>query len=69
MGFTMAPLLIHSEAVPREVREALKAASDGPPERRHAQLEAAARVLYDETDLDCGEVRDLVGVTPAGSCG
>jgi hypothetical protein len=67
MGFTMAPLLMHSEGVPSAARDALKAAALSPPERRKAALEWAARVLHHETDLDCGEARDLVGL-PAGGC-
>lgn len=68
MVFSMASLLIHSEAVPTEARAALVAATREPPERREAALESAARILYRETDLDCGEARDLVGLPP-GTCG
>jgi len=68
MGLSIAPLLIHDEAVPAEARAALKVATSGPVERRAEALESAARVLYRETDLECGEIRELVGL-PAGSCG
>jgi hypothetical protein len=68
MAFTMAALLIHSDAVPTEARDALKAAGLESPERRHANLESAARVLYRETELDCREARDLVGLPPGESC-
>lgn len=68
MRFSMAPLLIHSDAVPPEARNALQAASLAAPERRDAQLESAARVLYRETGLDCGEARELVGLPPGGGC-
>ncbi|NUP04982.1 MAG: hypothetical protein HOW73_02860 [Polyangiaceae bacterium] len=64
----MAPLLIHSEAVPKEARDALKAASSAPPERRRAELERAARVLYRETELDCADARELVGLAPGENC-
>jgi hypothetical protein len=67
MTFSIAPLLIHNEALPLEAREALEAGSFGPFEQRRAQLEKAARVLFRETDLECGEVRDLVGLPP-GEC-
>lgn len=69
MGFTMAPLLMHSDSVPAEAREALKRAHQGPEEHRAAQLESAARVLYRETELDCAEARDLVGLPSSGTCG
>ncbi len=55
--FSLAPILIHSEAVPEKEREAL----------RHADYERAAEVLYRETDLDCRDVRELVGLG-AGDC-
>jgi len=68
MAFSMAHLLIHSDSVPPEAREALKAASFGPPERRSAALESAARILYRERELDCRDARDLVGLPPGGDC-
>ena len=68
MGFTMVALLMNSDSVPPAAREALKRAHLGPREHRTALLESAARVLYRETDLDCGEARDLVGLSE-GSCG
>ena len=68
MTFTMVPLLIHSDAVPAVARDALKAAYLAPPERRQAELLSAVRVLYRETELDCGEAKDLVGVTSCSNC-
>ncbi|HEV8245357.1 MAG TPA: hypothetical protein VGP93_06305 [Polyangiaceae bacterium] len=62
------PLLIHSDAVPAEARARLQAGSLGPPEQREEELEVAARVLYRETDLECGEVRDLVGLPSSAGC-
>ena len=62
MKFAMVPLLIHSDAVPPVARDALKTALLAPPERRDAELLSAVRVLYRETELDCGEVKDLVGL-------
>jgi len=67
MAFSLAPLLVHSEAVPTLARQALAAATSAPPESRDELLEAAARVLYRETDLGCGDVRELVGLPP-GTC-
>lgn len=65
----MAPLLMHSEAVPAEAREALKAAWFGPAEHRAAQLESAAQLLYRHAGLDCSEARDLLGLPSTGRCG
>jgi hypothetical protein len=66
MSFSLAPLLIHSEAIPARARDALKAAYDaGQPT---PLLESAARVLYSETDLDCRDVRELVGLPDGGAC-
>lgn len=68
MQFTMVPLLIHSDAVPAGARDALRAALVAPPELRQAELESAARVLFHETELDCGDVRELVGLRSLASC-
>lgn len=67
MRFSVAPLLIHSDAVPAEARDALLAASDASLEEKARALEVAARVLYHETDLDCRDARELVGLS-AGCC-
>jgi hypothetical protein len=67
MAFSLAPLLVHSDAVPFSAREALRAAAEAPPESRGEALEEAARVLYAETDLECRDVRELVGLE-AGGC-
>ena len=64
---SLTPLLLHSEAVPDEARSALRAASEAPPERREAELKAAARALAQGTDLECRDVRELVGL-PDGAC-
>ena len=68
MPFTIAPLLIHSEAVPLAARQALKAALAGPPEGREAGLQSVARVLFAERDLPCDDARELVGLVGAGCC-
>ncbi len=67
MNFT--PLLLHSEAVPVEAKQALRAAYLAPAERRVESLKSAARILYQETDLDCSDVRDLIGLQFKESCG
>jgi hypothetical protein len=67
MGMSLLPILIHSDAVPDEARAALIAASTAPALERDEALESAARVLYRQTNLDCADVRDLLGLT-AGVC-
>jgi hypothetical protein len=69
MSFTMAPLLMHSDHVPAGARDALRAAYEAPPESRSAMLESAARILYAETELECTDVRELVGLTEDDGCG
>lgn len=64
----IAALLIHDETVPREVRDALRTASVAAPADRDLALTRAARILYDATDLDCRDVRDLVGLAPSPEC-
>lgn len=68
MNFTMAPLLMHSEHVSRRARVALKEAYEAAPEYRDRLLEAAARILHAETELECADVRELVGLSPLGGC-
>lgn len=67
MAFSLAPLLVHNEAVPLLAREALRAAHDAGPEEREEMLEHAARILYRETDLECRDARELVGLAQ-GTC-
>src|SRR5688572_3040762 len=68
MSSSLAPILIHSEDVPLAARAALRNALYAPAERRGAELARAARLLYRETDLDCAEVHELVGLSAAGTC-
>ncbi len=63
MGIAMASILMHDDRVPREARAAIKAAYAAPPEQRTEMLESAARILHDETDLECHDVRELVGLS------
>lgn len=67
MAFSLAPLLLHHEGVPEVARAALRSASMAPPESRTGALEHAARILYEETDLECRDVRELVGLSD-GMC-
>ena len=59
---SLTPLLIHSDAVPAEAKSALRAASAAPPERRRSELQTAARALFEATDLECRDVKELVGL-------
>lgn len=63
---TVARLLVHSEDVPETARDALRAALAAPPEERDPLLLLAARTLFHETDLDCSDARELVGLTGGG---
>ena len=67
MPIDLTPLLIHSDDVPLEAKRALIAASHAPVSQRATHLEQAARTLVRQTELSCGEVRDLIGL-PAGMC-
>jgi hypothetical protein len=60
MALSMARLLAHSEHVPEAAREALRAASEGPPEQRVEQLESAARILHHEGGVACRDAWELV---------
>jgi hypothetical protein len=66
MRFSMAPVLIYSESVPPAARSALKSAYEASPGDRRERLESAARILYAETDLDCQDARELVGLSDGG---
>jgi hypothetical protein len=66
MSFSLAPLLLHSEGVPASVRQALRAAHDGPTRERGLHLESAARILHRELALDCRDARELVGLASGG---
>ncbi len=65
MAFSIARLLLHSSSVPADARDALRVALDGS---QAEELEVAARLLYDATDLDCRDARELVGLANCGSC-
>ncbi len=63
MSMRMAHLLMHSQAVPPEARKAFARAAAAPPELRASACADAARILCQSTDLDCGEVHELVGLS------
>lgn len=66
MSFSLVPLLLHSPDLPANVREALQAAHISEPEDREDRLVIAARLLHRETQLECADVRELVGLPPGG---
>ncbi|HEY4106827.1 MAG TPA: hypothetical protein VGM44_23160 [Polyangiaceae bacterium] len=68
MAFSLAPLLIHSHAVPPKAREALRYASSVPAEHRKTALVSAARVLHAETALDCNDALEIVGLQADCGC-
>jgi hypothetical protein len=68
MSLSMAPLLMHSEQVPAEARDAIRAAYNAPAQLRAARLEAAARILHRATGLGCSDVRELVGLPGDKDC-
>ena len=68
-GFSILPLLVHSQAVSASARSALQAAqSISAPQERAQALASAARVLHQETGLECRDVLEIVGLEPDGSC-
>lgn len=64
-GFSILPLLIHSAAVSSGARSALLRAQSSPPEQRIDALVSAARVLHQETGLECRDVLEIVGLDVA----
>jgi len=69
MAFTMSTLLVHNEQVPDAARKALQAADAATPSQRGPLLASAARILYDQTDLDCEDALELVGLPEECGCG
>ncbi|HZU84234.1 MAG TPA: hypothetical protein VE987_14995 [Polyangiaceae bacterium] len=68
MAFSIAPLLMYDPRVPAAARDALRAAYAAPADHRDALLQSAARILHESTGLECGDVRELVGLSGHGSC-
>jgi hypothetical protein len=67
-GFSILPLLVHSNAVSAGAKSALRAAQASPPEQRRQALKSAAHVLYAETGLECRDVLEIVGLEEASGC-
>ena len=63
MSLSLLPILLHSDDVPVSARDALREASLAPADLRRAHLEAAARALLREADLDCADACELVGLS------
>jgi hypothetical protein len=68
MAFSLAPLLIHSESISLNAREALRSASQAPAEQRKTALASAARILHHETSLDCRDALEIVGLQAGCGC-
>jgi hypothetical protein len=66
-GFSILPLLVHSHAVSASAKSAIQAAQSSAPEMRAQALASAARVLHQETGLECSDILDIVGLD-AGTC-
>jgi hypothetical protein len=62
MSYSFIPLLLAEADVPARARTALRAARLAPISERRSHLEAAARALCIEAELDCAEARELVGL-------
>jgi hypothetical protein len=62
MAMSLATLLIHDDDVPAGARAALRDAAAAPASDRRALLEAAARALHHDADVDCADARELVGL-------
>ena len=68
MSFSMVPLLAHSPHVPERARSALRAALGSSPGQRRHLLETAVRILHRESNVDCADARELVGLPSPGAC-
>lgn len=68
MSISIATLLVHDDGVPAAARAAIRDALGSPVPVRERLLEAAARILHRETDVNCADARELVGLA-AGCCG
>lgn len=68
LGFSILPLLVHSQAVSASARSALLAAQVSAPAERARALASAARVLHQETGLECRDVLEIVGLDAKEAC-
>jgi hypothetical protein len=63
MALNISSLLVHDEAVPARARAAILAAKNLSGARKVESLRSAARALREETDIDCGDAMELVGLS------
>jgi hypothetical protein len=63
MALSVAPLLLHSEAIPEGARLALRDAFARTEDERPALLANVAKILYREADLDCDDALELLGLS------
>ncbi len=68
-SLSLAPLLLHTDGVPDGVRDALRSAfASDREDEREAHLVSAARVFARETNLECVDIKELVGLSAEGAC-
>jgi hypothetical protein len=67
-GFSIWPLLVHSNAVSAGAKQALRVAQASPPETRRQALKSVARVLHSETGLECRDALEIVGLEVSSGC-
>jgi hypothetical protein len=67
MALSMTAILLHSHAVPSDVRDALHDAELAPVESRANARKQVARLLVQQSTLDCRDARELVDLSP-GAC-
>lgn len=64
---SMAPLLLHSTDISLDVREVLRSAISAEPNERESRLQTAAVLLHQELELECADIRELIGLS-TGDC-
>jgi hypothetical protein len=62
MTLSMAPILMYSDDVPQPIRAALRAAYASEASEREDRLRNVAHLMVETLDLDCADVRELVGL-------
>lgn len=62
MTLSMAPILMYSDDVPQPIRLALREAYASEPSEREDRLRSVAHQMVQTLDLDCADVRALVGL-------
>lgn len=68
MTLSLLPLLIHEHDLPAAARTAIALAQRATPADRTALLEVAAWSLTRDTELDCADAYELLGLTAPGGC-